>query len=255
MSHKRERRGMRRTNSADHSGEAEALQRACQHDGCPVCTVVLELVAQAMDTWSYDGFTDIEHREEVTRIRGFCPLHTWQLAQRNTSFQLAIVYENILSTMEEDLGQQLSSLPSKVSEGDWLVEIQRLFQPGTSTLAASTHLYEQCSFCRTRGTIEQRLTERLVTLLHNDNMPSLLRQSTGLCRVHFALAVQYAKQHAPAQHRVLITCQQACVQRVLGEVRELIRKHDYRFSEEARGEEMTSWRRAITLCAGNPGVR
>jgi hypothetical protein len=45
------------------------------------------------------------------------------------------------------------------------------------------------------------------------------------------------------------------VQRVLAEVRELIRKHDYRFQQESHGEEMTAWRRAAELCAGNPGVR
>lgn len=52
----------------------------------------------------------------------------------------------------------------------------------------------------------------------------------------------------------LLTCQRACVRRVLEEVRELVRKHDYRFSQEARGEEMVSWRRAAELCAGNSGV-
>ncbi len=245
---------MRQRKAADHSGEAQALQRACQQEGCPVCAVVLEQVARTMDTWSYDGFTDVEQREKVTRARGFCPLHTWQLAQRNATFQLAIVYENILSTLDEDLEQQRLSLPQETPGRDWLMEIKQLFQAGPSMPTNPAQLYEQCPFCRTRENIEQRLTERLVALLRHDDMPARLRQSTGLCRVHFALAFQYADVHAPAQRSVLIACQQESVRRVLGEVRELIRKHDYRFSEEARGEEMTAWRRAIALCAGNPGV-
>lgn len=40
----------------------------------------------------------------------------------------------------------------------------------------------------------------------------------------------------------------------LDEVKELVRKHDYRFEDESQGEEMTSWRRAAELCAGNPNV-
>jgi hypothetical protein len=42
---------------------------------------------------------------------------------------------------------------------------------------------------------------------------------------------------------------------MLSEVCELVRKHDYRFSDVPRGNEMTSWRRATQLCAGNRGVR
>jgi hypothetical protein len=38
------------------------------------------------------------------------------------------------------------------------------------------------------------------------------------------------------------------------EVKELIRKHDYLANAEPRGDEMTAWRRAAELCAGNPGV-
>jgi Family of unknown function (DUF6062) len=245
---------MRQRKSTDHSGEAEALQRACQQEGCPVCTVVLAQVTRAMETWSYDGFTDVEQREKVTRARGFCPLHTWQLAQRNNAFQLAIVYENILSTLNEDIDQQRQSLPPESAGRDWLMEIKHLFQAGPAMLPDPMHMYELCPFCQARENIEQRLTGRLLTLLQQDDMASRLRQSTGLCRLHYALACQRADVHAPTQRSVLIACQKECVLRVLNEVRELIRKHDYRFSEEARGEEMTAWRRAIALCAGNPGV-
>jgi hypothetical protein len=45
------------------------------------------------------------------------------------------------------------------------------------------------------------------------------------------------------------------MRRVLDEVEELVRKHDYRFRDEPQGDEMTSWRRAAELCAGQPGVR
>ncbi len=245
---------MRQRKSADHSSEAEALRRACEQEGCPVCTVVQEQMSRAMDTWSYDGFTDVEQREKVTRARGYCPLHTWQLAQRNNAFQLAVVYENILSTMDEDLERQRLSLPQENGGRDWLLGVRQLFQAGPAMPTSAAHLYEQCPFCRAREGIERRLTERLVALLQHSDMAERLRQSNGLCRIHFVLAFQHADEHVPTQRAALIDCQQACIQRVLGEVRELIRKHDYRFSEEAQGEEMTAWRRAIALCAGKTGT-
>jgi len=35
------------------------------------------------------------------------------------------------------------------------------------------------------------------------------------------------------------------------EVRELVYKHNYRFIDEPRGHEITSWRRRVELCADN----
>ncbi len=73
--------------------------------------------------------------------------------------------------------------------------------------------------------------------------------------LHFAQACKQAEVNDPVGLRNLLECQRSCVQRVLEEVQELLRKHDYRFSDEPRGDEMTSWRRAAELCVGNPGVR
>ncbi|HEY7414560.1 MAG TPA: DUF6062 family protein, partial [Ktedonobacteraceae bacterium] len=100
---------MHRTNPVDRSREAEALQKACQQEGCPVCTVVLEHIDMVMNTWNYEGFTDVEHRQKVAQARGFCPLHTWQLAQRNNAFPLAVIYENVLAAMEQEMQQKQAS--------------------------------------------------------------------------------------------------------------------------------------------------
>jgi hypothetical protein len=209
-----------------------------------------------METWSYEGFTDREQRALLTRIRGFCSLHTWQLAQRNSAFQLAVVYENILSEMEHDLAREQTNSSQESSDRNWLLEIKHLLQPGGSVDHTQlTGHSEQCPFCQIRTRAEQRLIERLVPLLQTEQMPSLLRQSTGVCRLHYMQATQYMHTRFPACYHILVECQQACVQRVLAEVRELIRKHDYRFQQESHGEEMTAWRRAAELCAGNPGVR
>src|SRR2546426_4586625 len=94
----------------NRSRDADSLRAAFGHEGCPVCTVVLASMQQSMDTWQYEGFTDVEHRHELIRSRGFCPLHTWQLAQLNTAFQLALVYSgvlpDVLAKLEQDAARQ-----------------------------------------------------------------------------------------------------------------------------------------------------
>ncbi len=114
---------------------------------------------------------------------------------------------------------------------------------------------DQCPFCRTRANIEQRVVSTLVQQLRSEEMKLLLTQSTGLCLVHLAQARHQAEIEEPTVSGHILACQLTCTRRVLEELRELVRKHDYRFSDESRGQEMTSWRRGAELCAGNPGVR
>ena len=53
------------------SRESDSLRAACECEGCPVCTVVLEYLVRSIDNWEYEGFSDVEHRHELIRSRGF----------------------------------------------------------------------------------------------------------------------------------------------------------------------------------------
>jgi hypothetical protein len=243
------------TIEGQRSRDTDALRAAFGREGCPVCTVVLEYLERLIDTWEYEGFSDVEHRHELIRSRGFCPLHTWQLAQRSNAFRLGLIYNEILTDVVHELHQDYSRLATSavtvskhesVFNGWWR---RWRHQPAEYPTRA------QCPLCRSRTNFEQRLTSTLVQQLRSEEIRTLLSQSTGLCLLHFAQARQQSEAEEPTVLRHVLACQLTCTQRVLGEVRELVRKHDYRFSDEPRGNEMTSWRRGAELCAGNPGVR
>lgn len=243
------------------TGDAEALRTAFHLQGCPICMVVLQSMNKVMDNWNYEGFTDVAHRHELIRTHGFCPLHTWQLAQRNNTFQLAVVYREVLTEILENFDQysdgQHGEAPVQGNTPGWLGKVQRWFQPDAASLSSLVNiamLYEHCPLCRSRADIELRIVQTLVEVIPAEEAQELLRQSTGLCRPHFIQSNDYAKEHAPGNEQFLAQCQRVCLQRTLAEVEELVRKHDYRYLEESRGVEMTSWRRAADLCAGNPGM-
>ena len=245
----------RKETQPDRSRDIDALRAACSREGCPICAVMLEHMQGVMDAWQYEDFTDVEHRHEVIRTRGFCPLHTWQLAQLHTSFQLAVIYREVLADvlagLERDQENTQDGSPrAALTLPGWLKG-----QHAHSGQGYAKPDFEQCYFCRMRDGIEQRLIDSLVGMLHSEQDRALISQSTGLCLAHFAQAHTHAETHYPEELSVLLDCQHACLARVLGEVQELVRKHDYRFKDEARGDEMTSWRRGAELCAGNPGVR
>jgi hypothetical protein len=241
------------------SRDAESLRKACQREGCPVCSVVLEEMERAMDTWNYEGFSDVEARHALIRSRGFCPLHTWQLAARHNTFQLALVYEGVLTDILKNLEREINLGQAALSEREaekrperqsWW---QRWFGLWGQTVEARP-LYARCPFCQTRAKVEQRLVETLADLLPDQEMQALLGQSTGLCRLHLARVAQAARRHGTGSLQVLLACQRVCLERTATELREQIRKHDYRFGQEPRGQEMTAWRRGAELTAGNPGV-
>ncbi|HZT98700.1 MAG TPA: DUF6062 family protein [Ktedonobacteraceae bacterium] len=242
------------------SRDADSLCAAFKREGCPICTVVLEHMDMAMNTWNYEGFTDVEHRHTLIRSGGFCPLHTWQLAQRNNAFQLALIYREVLTDFlatldRNETQQQVAVLHRPGREPGWKTWLSKWFQPKTAQFPQAVELYARCPLCRTRANIEQRVTEVLIEQLQLEEIRTLLCQSTGLCRQHFMQTSRMTLERSPQQQQVLIACQQACLQRTLEEVKELIRKHDYHAATESRGDEMTAWRRAAEFSVGNPGIR
>jgi uncharacterized protein DUF6062 len=244
----------------ERSRDSDSLRDACGHEGCPVCTVVLEHLDRAIDDWEYEGFTDVAHRYELIHSRGFCPLHTWQLAQRSNSFRLGLIYNEILTDVEQQLDNDYRRLvatdDAQTKHESVLKRGQRkLFHHGDEASEQVNPKFDQCPFCRTRLDVEQRVVATLVQHLRFEEMRQLLSQSTGLCLVHLEQARHEAEGAEPTVVGHLLACQLTCIRRVQGELRELVRKHDYRFSDEPRGNEMTSWRRGAQLCAGNQGVR
>lgn len=237
----------------NRSRDADSLRAAFGREGCPICLVVLEAMQQYMDTWQYEGFTDVEHRHELIRSRGFCPLHTWQLAQLNTAFQLALVYSGVLPDVLAKLKQDAARQSGPERPSRWSRWWKRWRRRLATTYAEPA--FDHCPFCRSRANVEERLISTLLEQLPSEEVRTLMSQSTGLCLLHFAQARHQAEAGDPVQLRYLLECQRVCMQRVVEEIQELLRKHDYRFADEPRGNEMTSWRRAAKLCAGNPGVR
>lgn len=235
------------TSDVQRSRDADALRAAYRREGCPVCLVILEYVEHAMAGWEFEGFTDVEHRHQLIRSRGFCPLHTWQLAQRHNAFQLGVIYNEVLTDVLQELDADSGDAPKRRSfwNRGWR---KRNHQDDVRPA------FEDCPFCQSRDAAQERLISTLVQLLNAEEERTLLSQSTGLCLTHFAQAHQFAGEQHPATLSHLLACQRTCIQRVLDEVRELARKHDYRFSNEPQGDEMLSWRRAAELCAGNEGV-
>src|SRR6266849_250001 len=163
------------------SRDAAALRAACEREGCPVCTLVSESVQRYMDTWQYEGFSDVEHRHLLIQSRAFCPLHTWQLVQLDATFQLAVVYREVLTAILADLNRDTHPLvtvsPDQIGHETVWEKLWRRRRRQRKTVHPA---YELCPTCRIRATAEERFTGILLEQLHSQEMRLLLCQSTGL---------------------------------------------------------------------------
>ncbi len=232
------------------SRDGEALSQALEGVGCPICLVTQERMQRVMDHWRYDGFTDTENRRILVRAQGFCPRHTWQLAQIPAAFQLAQVYHDLLPQVLTDL-DKLAQRQRTTRFHTWLKRFFPWRKIPEQTLDALS--YVQCPFCKQQRDIEARLADSLASCVSAEPLHEKLSQSGGVCLPHFTLTYHAATNEG--QREMLLTCQRACVQRLQEELEEMVRKHDYRFLQEQQGDEMTSWSRALELFAGHPGAR
>ena len=224
--------------------EYQVVLQACSQEGCLLCHLIQESTHRYLDAWKYEHFSDVNLRQQLRHTQGFCHLHTWQLARMGASLQLAMAYREILSDTIDRLQQQTRTTTSV--SGNFL---RRLLENRPDEANPGNQV--RCPACVNRAKAETRYAHSLSQAILDDEFYQRFSQSAGLCLHHFHL-ISTLKSGTPGgdwQQR-LLQAQLGCLQHLDEQLGELIRKHDYRFKDEARGEEMLSWKRVAALIAG-----
>jgi hypothetical protein len=198
---------------------------ALKAGGCPVCRMVGEAVRDYLAHVLREG----KAREEVyRRIRdaaGFCEAHT----------------EVLVSLGAESLGDRRSLL--------------RLYSWLVADLATGSSPGASCAACETAADYEGACLAALRDFVHpTSGDPELRRQyadGPGLCRAHFVAAASRVAENASLQFLAEVQARSwAALSR---DLKEYLRKHDYRFRHEPKtAEEETSWIRAVATISGTP---
>jgi hypothetical protein len=215
-----------------------ALREACAQEGCLICYIAKQSTLHYLDTWKYELFTDVEVRDDLRKSQGFCHAHTWALAHVGASLPLAQAYRDIITDASEQI--QAENTPFAASTNNLL---RRIFDTPTPPRRERA----PCPACLQQQKAEQHTLDTLRKAFLHDEFREYFIQSGGLCLEHFYQAC------AGNSGEGLVRLKQAqllCLQRLEQQLSELIRKHDYRFKAEERGEEMVSWKRAAGLVAG-----
>ncbi|QGP93801.1 hypothetical protein MGLY_32240 [Neomoorella glycerini] len=227
------------------------LETALKKPGCPICTIAKETGRRYLDNLLYEYVNDPLIRSCIEASWGFCQQHTRELMDFSIySLGIAIINEGLLDNWAKHLTNPANFL-SADNKSSFPRLLKRHSQEGPgSKLAAALKPTNSCPACRSEEEITQTILRELnYQVAANDgNITALYDKSPGLCLPHFRRAIALAENLASV--KMLVQLQLKKIQALQHELKEFIRKQDYRFIDEPRGQEKDSWRRSLTLLAG-----
>ncbi len=226
------------------------LRDALALPGCLVCRVSSAAVEAFLDGLIYEKVNDPVLRHAVREARGLCARHAWGLVRHGAALGSAIMMRDVLRTLERTL------IESKYRNTPFfsLTRVHETInrqQPRASTaeIVAALSPQSPCPICADEAKVEAGLIISFVeNLTGKGGLLAPYRDSSGFCLPHLRQVL--ALLNDQADFEALAEAQMAIWRRLEGELDEVIRKSDYRFSNEGVGDEGTAWLRSIAITAG-----
>jgi len=214
------------------------LLDALKEQGCPVCFVIKKNAQKYMDDFLYESVNDPGLRKEIKESVGFCNRHAWQFHKIGDGFGLGIVYEDLMRLVIKRLeGVDGSSVFLKAM---------------LKQLDKDEQAKKSCIICKEEKDVEGRYISVFLENLDDPELKFAYKNSFGLCLRHLNLAIKKNKNRKLANE--IVTIEAVKFNGLIAEVKEFLRKHDYRFSKEKFGKEGDSWIRAIEKMIGKEGI-
>lgn len=241
----------RSTVSGRHGAYFRVLE-ALEGPGCPLCLLRSSAVERYLDSLLYEQVNDPDLRQALARSRGFCREHAYVLVGLGDSLGTAILYRDQVGQALEAVRIARRRAGSTPPRPRWFPNgVQR--EDPASVLARMVKPEGPCPACRVAEEAEDRYLSSLLQHVDSPEIRRAVERSSFLCLPHLTAALQRAD--SPDLARVLLEVAEAKLARLQHDLSELIRKRDYRFAHEPRGEEQTAWFRAVWHLVGWPRSR
>ena len=203
----------------------EALKNA---EECPLCHLEADAIFAYFDSILYESVNDPKLRADLVRSKGYCHRHAHFLPGMQDSLGIAIIYQDQLQLFKELFAKKALVGERASEKNDKYI----------------------CPTCRSQSEARQRylaiLTEGLAAL---PEIKAAYEASPGFCVPHLGILLETVKDTAVQNY--LYTAEERKLTGLIDEIREFIRKNDYRYSDEPFGKERDSWHRAIKKLTGN----
>jgi len=206
-------------------------------EGCPLCFIINKATHKSMDDFLHESINDPGLRAGIKASMGFCNRHAWQLQKFGDGFGQAIVYDDLIKMVLEKLGE----INTDVSIKDLLKKLGSTKPPK-----------KVCMFCKWEKDVEERYISVFWESFDDSELSFQYKSSFGLCLPHISLVLKKCKNAKFGKE--LISVETVKLSGLIEELKEFMRKHDYRFSKEKFGKEGDSWIRVIEKFIGKEGI-
>ena len=222
------------------------LRDAFAGDGCAVCALTQAAVDRYFATLNYEAAGDRGVRAHLRQTLGFCQPHAHQWLAASHVLATAVIYAEVLDQALNDL----RTLAYRRS-GPRLSSLLRSRGSGESDAAATMppRASAPCPACVVHADSEKMLLGTLLSGITDPAFRDAFARSPGLCLPHLRPALAQAPDEAT--FAALRNAALAHEETLLGHLQEVIRKHDYRFTEELAGDERDAGPRAIRHISGD----
>ena len=223
------------------------LREAFAEDGCPICRLALAAAVRWIAAINYESAGDPGVRAELRASFGFCAIHGQQWLHQANVLATATIYVDVLTRVVAER-RMLS-----VTRASTLAGVAAFLGAHTDPGHGHQPLLPsgRCPVCQAVAETEAMLLDTLLAALPDPAFGAAYRASGGLCLPHLRRALAQASDEGSfGLLRDVAVAREECL---LAQLREIIRRSDYRFSHEPAGEERGGAERAVRHVAGAPG--
>lgn len=227
------------------------LVEACGNDGCPVCRCVREDSLRYMRSLMYEQVTDPTTRGDLRDSWGFCNWHAWMLTELpDEALGTAIISEDLLEIALTRLHRLLVRVGRGKLKRRWLSRLIR--RRPRIPLLDSWRRKTVCPVCRSGRFNEESYLQTILEFVGDPEFDKAFSRSWGVCLPHLLQLIELGRHH-PRLEPVLKKTE-AQWRQLQEYLKGFIEKHDYRATEKFTEEEARSWRQAIEMLSGAPGL-
>ena len=211
--------------------------------GCLVCNASNRAARSYLDALLWESVNDPDLRPRLRAAHGFCREHTGLALRvaraRGAGLGIAILYEDFLRSARAEADTTVGALARTRS------------RRGRGRNADPLRPSQGCSACASAASVARNCVGVLAKAEPDSSIGKRARLAGhGICVPHLGDGLREVEDKEGAGR--LLSLFAHVEEGLRAELREFIRKHDYRFADEPRGGEQSSWWRAPPWIVGQP---
>ena len=220
------------------------LLRLFREPGCPICAFVAQAVTRHLSAIADESITDPDARAELRQALAFCAAHGEQWLGLQNTLATAIIYHDLCGHLQGILRDwEPAEVAGRSRLRPWAG------RRGAQQLAQALTPTQPCPACAHSATMEgHALNACAAGFTQAAFWAAFAAHPIGLCLPHLRALLPVLRDAALVREVVQIQAERFAATR--SHLAEVIRKYDYRFVREAKGDEFAAVARSVELVAG-----